>query len=89
MSEEALRSFVTHAPTEWGCVHELNDDVTVTVSPKFGSGHTDVQDGVLRTARDTKGKVLSGKRCEYAECRGVENGMRMFKMRDVKGLGAL
>ena len=87
LSEEALRSFVTHVPSEWGCSHELDDDVTVTVSPMFGSGHTYVQDGVLTTALERKGKVLSGKRCEYAECLGVENGVRMFKMKDVKELG--
>ena len=31
--------------------------------------------------------MLSGKRCEYVECPGVENGVRMFKMKDVKELG--
>ena len=87
LSEEALRSFVTHVPDEWGCAHELEDEITVTVSPMFGSGHTYVQDGVLRTALERKGKVLSGKRCVYTECPGVENGVRMFKMKDVEGLG--
>ena len=87
LSERALRNFVAVVPEQWGCTHELEDDVTVTISPMFGSGHTYVEDGVLRTALERKGKVISGKRCVYAECPNVENGIRMFKMKDVEGLG--
>ena len=87
LSERALRNFVAVVPEQWGCTHELEDDVTVTISPMFGSGHTYVEDGVLRTALERKGKVISGKRCVYVECPNVENGIRMFKMKDVEGLG--
>ena len=85
LGEKALRSFVSYVPNEWGCTHEL--EITVTASPKFGSGHTYVQDGVFRIALERKGEELTRKRCAYTECPGVKSEVRLFKMKDVEGFG--
>ena len=55
LGEKALRSFVSYVPNEWGCTHEL--EITVTASPKFGSGHNMYR--IECSGQHWKGKVRS------------------------------
>lgn len=50
LSERALKDFVAADPKQWDSTHELEDDVTVTISLMFGSGHACVEGRVLWTA---------------------------------------
>ena len=43
-------------PERWDRTHELEDDMTVAISPMFGSCHTYVGHGVLRTELERKGE---------------------------------
>lgn len=69
------------APPDWEVQCQLNDETVVTLSPRFGEGHTLIDDACIITALQRYVVVKLACRICYEEFPFVENGVRQYVMK--------
>ena len=88
INEQALVKFLEVAPEEWNVISEYRTETLVTLAPVAGQGHALVDDSVVVFALSQRCTVLSGKRGFYKDYPEVEDGRRLFRVKDIKSLGS-
>ena len=88
IEEAALVRFLELAPKEWNVTSEYKSETLVTLAPLTGHGHALVDDSVVVFALTQRCNVLSGKRGYYREYPEIEDGRRLFRVKDIKSLGS-
>lgn len=88
IDEPALVHFLGVAPGEWKVTSDYRSETLVTLAPVAGQGHALVDDSVIVFALAQKCTVLSGKRGYYKEYPQIEDGRRLFRVKDIKSLGS-
>ena len=79
-SKGSLVDFVLKAPSEWQVLSNISTEVKVTMSPRYGNGHADISDEMVKVYLSRFGVIKSYQRLTYSECPTVENGVRQISM---------
>lgn len=78
VSEAALKEFLEKAPQEWEVKSQLKGELLITISPRFGEGHSLVADSVLYQVVSKHGEIKKGRRLYFDDYPTIENGIRQF-----------
>lgn len=84
VSQDALASFLVAAKSDWEVESDYSPEVTVTLAPLAGYGHSLVEDRAIVAALSVRCKVIEGRRCTYEEAPSIENGVRKYKVEQIK-----